>query len=245
MITPTTLGTVDLTVADHDRTRTYLLLHGGGGPATMAAFAGLLAERARARVLVPTHPGFAGTPRPAEVGDVAALADLYLGLLDRLELRDVTLVGNSFGGWLAAEMALRGNPRVTRAVVVDAVGIEVDDQPITDISGMSPAEVRTYSFHDPSAAPVPPPGVPAPAPDLDALTAYTGPTMTDPTLRRRLAELRLPVDVVWGDSDRIVRPGYGRAYAAAIPGATFTLLPGTGHMPQIETPAQVLDTILR
>jgi pimeloyl-ACP methyl ester carboxylesterase len=49
---------------------------------------------------------------------------------------------------------------------------------------------------------------------------------------------------VWGDSDRIVDPDYGRAYAAAIPGARFRLLPATGHVPQIETPAQLLGAIL-
>ena len=49
--------------------------------------------------------------------------------------------------------------------------------------------------------------------------------------------------VVWGDSDRIVDPEYGRAYAAAIPGARFRLLPATGHVPQIETPAQLLGAI--
>jgi pimeloyl-ACP methyl ester carboxylesterase len=50
--------------------------------------------------------------------------------------------------------------------------------------------------------------------------------------------------VLWGDSDQIVDPDYGRAYAAAIPVARFQLLTGTGHMPQIETPDQLLEAIL-
>jgi len=49
--------------------------------------------------------------------------------------------------------------------------------------------------------------------------------------------------VLWGDSDRIVNPDYGRAYAAAIPMARFHLLTDTGHMPQMETPDQLLDAI--
>lgn len=49
--------------------------------------------------------------------------------------------------------------------------------------------------------------------------------------------------MIWGDSDRIVDPDYGRAYAAAIPGAEFRLLPATGHVPQIETPDQLLGAI--
>ena len=53
----------------------------------------------------------------------------------------------------------------------------------------------------------------------------------------------MPVLVLWGDSDRIVDPDYGRAFAAAIPGARFQLLPATGHVPQIETPDQLLTAI--
>jgi pimeloyl-ACP methyl ester carboxylesterase len=46
--------------------------------------------------------------------------------------------------------------------------------------------------------------------------------------------------VVWGEADRMVTPGYGKEYAAAIPGASFHLLPGAGHLPQLETPEAVL-----
>jgi pimeloyl-ACP methyl ester carboxylesterase len=67
--------------------------------------------------------------------------------------------------------------------------------------------------------------------------------MSDPTLAGRLSDLHLPVHVLWGESDRIVTPAYGRAYAAAIPKATFTLLPRTGHLPQVETPEELLDAL--
>jgi pimeloyl-ACP methyl ester carboxylesterase len=81
------------------------------------------------------------------------------------------------------------------------------------------------------------------ASDRRALATYAGESMTDPTLGDRLAYLAVPTLVVWGDSDRIVDPDYGRAYAAAIPKARFHLLTGTGHMPQMETPDELLDAI--
>ncbi|MFJ3405126.1 alpha/beta fold hydrolase [Promicromonospora sp. NPDC090134] len=59
----------------------------------------------------------------------------------------------------------------------------------------------------------------------------------------RLRDLDLPVHVVWGESDGIVDPDYGRAYAAAIPGSSFTVLPGTGHLPQLEIPQDLFDAI--
>jgi pimeloyl-ACP methyl ester carboxylesterase len=49
--------------------------------------------------------------------------------------------------------------------------------------------------------------------------------------------------VIWGESDRIVTSGYGRAYAKAIPMAGFTLLPGAGHLPQVEAPEELLGLV--
>jgi pimeloyl-ACP methyl ester carboxylesterase len=75
-----------------------------------------------------------------------------------------------------------------------------------------------------------------------ALQIYA-PMMTDDTLAARLAALDLRTLVLWGESDGIVDVEYGRAYAEAIPGARFVGLPDTGHMPQPETPEQVIQAI--
>src|ERR1700743_1004771 len=79
-------GRVDVPVADRDRARPFLLLHGGGGAATMAGFADLLAERTHSRVLLPTHPGFGGTARPASLANTKALAAPSTALLAALDL---------------------------------------------------------------------------------------------------------------------------------------------------------------
>lgn len=221
-------------------THTYLLLHGGGGAPTMTAFAALLADRAQAEVLAPTHPGFGGTPEPAGLTGVRELARYYVAMLDERDLTEVVVVGNSFGGWLAAEIALCASPRVSAAVIVNGIGVVVDGHPMTDVRGLSAAEIRSFSFHDPAKLPVPPAGGTGPSPDVQALIGYAGPSMSDPSLLGRLADVKIPVHVLWGESDRIVDPAYGKAYAAAIPSATFTLLPRTGHLPQVETPEELL-----
>ncbi|NUR25964.1 MAG: alpha/beta hydrolase, partial [Catenulispora sp.] len=211
------VGPVEITLDDltpEDRSpRTFLLLHGGGGPATMARFAGLLAERTHARVLLPTHPGFAGTPRPSGLASVKSLALAYAALLDRVDATEVTVVGNSFGGWLAAEIGLLGHPRVRELVLADAIGIEVAGHPVADVGTMTPAELAAHSWHDPSRAPQPRTGA---GPDIGALLAYTGPVMADPTLPDRLRGLDLPVHVVWGDSDRIVDTAHAKAWVGAV-----------------------------
>jgi len=225
-----------------DRVQPYLLLHGGAGPSSFAGFGELLATHGRTRVIVPTHPGFDGTPRPSSLRSVRDLASWYTALLDERDMRDVTIIGNSVGGWIAAELALLGSPRVTGVILVNAVGVEVPSQPVTDVSGLQPAELRALSFHDPSRFA----HLPGPAPaNLTALFAYAGGTMTDPTLLDRLGKLDLPVRVIWGAADRIVTPSYGLALAAAIPGASFTVLSGAGHLPQVEAPASLVDEILR
>jgi pimeloyl-ACP methyl ester carboxylesterase len=235
------LGLGPVTVEERDRTQPFLLLHGGAGPASVAGFADLLAARWNTRVIVPTHPGFAGTPRPDALDSVKALAVLYADLLDREDVWDVTVIGNSIGGWIASELGLLNSPRVSGLALVNAVGIDVPEHPVTDVSTVTPDQLRRLSFHDPDR--FPPDPARAPGPDLAALGAYTGMRMTDPTLRERLGDLDLPVQVVWGESDGIAVPAYGRAFAEAIPGARFTVVPGAGHLPQLEAPEELLAAI--
>src|ERR1700761_6329082 len=92
--------------------RPVLLLHGGAGPQSVTGFADLLAERGHVHVIAPTRPGFSGTPRPESLTTVRGLAELYAGLLDDLDLTDVTVIGNSVGGWITAELALLGSRRI-------------------------------------------------------------------------------------------------------------------------------------
>jgi pimeloyl-ACP methyl ester carboxylesterase len=129
------IGDVDVTVAESGAGQPILLLHGGGGPQTVLGFAQALADdpRTYARVLSPTHPGFDGTSRPDVLESIGGLAALYVALLESLDLHDVIVVGNSIGGWITAEMALLGSDRVSRYVLVDAVGIEVAAHPSTGL----------------------------------------------------------------------------------------------------------------
>jgi pimeloyl-ACP methyl ester carboxylesterase/quercetin dioxygenase-like cupin family protein len=240
------IGAVEVTVTDRGQGRPILLLHGGAGPQSVTGFADLLAGSG-ARVIAPVHPGFDGTTRPDALTSTPGLAALYVALLDGLGLTDVTVVGNSVGGWIAAEMALLGSGRVARLVLVDAVGIEVVDHPVVDFFSLTLDDVARLSYFDPDRFRLDPAAMSdaqrqVMAGNRAALSVYGG-AMTDPTLRERLAGVAVPALVLWGEADRIADPDYGRAFAAAIPGARFRLLPRTGHVPQIETPQQLLAAI--
>jgi pimeloyl-ACP methyl ester carboxylesterase len=242
------VGPVDVTVDEHGAGQPFLLLHGGGGPDTVASFAELLATSHEARAITPVHPGFGGTARPEALHTVRGLAALYVAMLDQFGLDDVTVIGNSIGGWIAAEMALLAPPRVSRIILVNAVGIEVPRHPVADFFALTMDQVFQLSFHNPGPFRIDPttlsPAAQAVAAgNRAALAAYAGTSMTDASLAGRLSTVAMPTLVLWGDSDQIVDPDYGRAYAAAIPMARFQLLTDTGHMPQVETPGKLLDAI--
>src|SRR3984893_17621951 len=126
------IGLVEVTVDERGEGQPFLLLHGGGGPDSVRTFAELLANTHPARVIAPIHPGFGGTPRPSALRTIRELAALYVALIDQLELSDVTVVGNSIGGWTAAELGLLESPRVSGVILVDAVGVEGPGHPIAD-----------------------------------------------------------------------------------------------------------------
>jgi pimeloyl-ACP methyl ester carboxylesterase len=241
------IGTVELSVSERGEGAPFLLLHGGGGPLTVEAFADLLAAHEPARVITPTHPGFGGTPRPDSLAGIPGLAALYVALLAELGLDAVTVIGNSIGGWIAAEMALSDTKRISGFVLVDAVGIEVPGHPIADFFSLTPRQVAELSYHDPDRFGIDPSKLPPDALKLMAgnratLAVYAG-AMNEAGLDERLAGVTTPTLVVWGDSDRIADAEYGRAFAKAIPGARFQLLRDTGHLPQIETPGQLLEAV--
>ena len=242
------IGAIPVTYGERGTGPAFLLLHGGAGPQSVTGFADQLAEAGPARVITPVHPGFAGTARPAGLDSVAGLARVYAALLDELGLADVTVIGNSIGGWIAADLAVAGSPRITGVVLVDACGIEVPGHPVADFFSLTLDQVAELSYHDPDAFRIDPAAMSAEqraamAGNREALAVYGWTAMADPGLRARLGQVSVPTLVIWGDSDRIVDPDYGRAYAAAIPGARFRLLPATGHVPQIETPARLLGAI--
>ncbi|GAA4177234.1 alpha/beta hydrolase [Gryllotalpicola koreensis] len=223
---------------------TVLVLHGGGGPATVGPIAAHLAESAH--VLAPTIPGWNGTPRPDELDSPGALARHFLSELTDAGEHDVVVIGNSLGGWIAAEMALADTAgRVGRIALIDAVGIEVPEHPVRDIAGLPPQEIAKFSFHDPSKLVVPPPtpeGLAIVRGNQAALAAVAG-DMRDQSLGERLGAITVPTLVLWGESDGVVTPDYGRAFAAAIPEARFELIPEAGHLPQLENPAAVFAAL--
>jgi pimeloyl-ACP methyl ester carboxylesterase/mannose-6-phosphate isomerase-like protein (cupin superfamily) len=246
------LGPIPVTFTEYGSGRPVLLLHGGAGPFSVAGFAELLSSSEPARVIVPIHPGFDGTPRPDQLSSVASLAAVYAELLRDLGLSDVCVIGNSIGGWIAAELALAESAapdcRVSSVVLVNAAGLQIAEAPAADFFSLTLDQVFDLSYFNPDAfridlATLPDERKTAMAANRAALLAYGGHATADPGLLGRLPAITIPALVVWGAADRMIPPEHGRAYAGAIPGAQFRLIDHAGHLPQLEAPAELLAAV--
>jgi len=221
--------------------RPILFLHPGDGFAPDDPFLCSLAENHD--VLAPWHPGFGHSDLPPGWNTVDDLANFYLGFLEHQQLEDTILIGASFGGWIAAEMALRGSARLAKLVLIDALGVKFSDhvtRDIADFHNTNPGLIESLKWANPEGR----------QPDLtelddDALTAVVRsreafahygwrPYMHNPVLTRWLHRIALPTLVVWGAKDGIVTTDYGRTYAERIPGANFEVVEDAGHYPHIE-----------
>lgn len=237
-----------LTLSASGTGRPVLILHGGGGRATVAGLAAHLSRTAH--TLTPVHPGWEGTHRPAWLTGVDDLALAYLHLLHDRGLDDVLVVGSSLGGWTAAEMAVRDTAGVISGLVlVDAVGVRVPAEPVTDVFALDARGLAEHSWHDPAPflaamADTPPAEAARRQADLATMRVLAGdPYMHDPKLLRRLGRVRTPALLVWGESDRVVTPAYGAAYAGAFADGRIEVVPRAGHLPQLEQPDATLALI--
>ena len=123
------------------------------------------------------------------------------------------------------------------------------DHPIADFFSLTMDQVIDLSYYRPDAFRLDLDQLPEPqnammAANRAALEVYAGRAMADPGLLDRLPSATVPVLAIWGEADRIIPAEHGRAYAKAIPGARFLLLPEAGHLPQLETPDRLLAAVL-
>jgi pimeloyl-ACP methyl ester carboxylesterase len=241
---------VELEVLRRGAGHPLLLLHGFQHLDPRLPLVDLLARNAQ--LIAPSHPGFGRSSRPADFGTVYDLVHLYLEFLDTLPKGPLTLMGLSFGGWIAAEIAVKAGRRIDKLILVDALGIKVSGREtpdILDVFNVHPEEVVRKSWHDPAKN--------APRYDdmednelitvsrnRETLCRYGfHPYMHNPQLKRWLGNIKARTLVLWGASDGVVKPAYGEAYAKLIPGARFETIAAAGHHPEIEQPAALAERV--
>ena len=203
-----------------------LLLHGFDTIAAEATVLDLLGRHAE--LIAPSSPGFGHSPRPKDFNTVYDLVHLYLALLDELPGDKISLLGFSFGGWLAAEIAAACGHRLDRLILVDPVGIKISDRETPGHSRYlqplarrgAPRQLADPDRFAPDYNAMSDEALVVHARNREALCLYAWrPYMYNPQLKRWLGRITVPTLVLSGGSDRVVSPAYGRAYAGLIPGA--------------------------
>ena len=216
-----------------------------------------LSELARAfTVYAPEHPGT--TPgAPDDIYHLDGLWDLVLcydELLTALKLDEAVLVGHSFGGMVACEVAAAVPRRARRLALIDPIGFWRDSERVVNWMALNPAELPAYVFRDPSGEAArhlfgpaePPEAVAAARVRLMWAMGATGKfiwPIPDKGLKKRIHRVSAPTLLVWGKEDRLVPSVYADEFSRRIPSARVQTVDGAGHAPHLEQPERVARMI--
>jgi len=230
-----------------------VFFHGAGG---MTPEDPILQElSSRFHVYAPYLPGYGETEECGTLRDMLDFALHGWDVVEALGLKNPILVGHSMGGMIAAEMAALAPNDVSRLVLIAPAGLWLEDHPIVDLFTLLPFELPGYLFHDP---------------EKGAAQMTAGLQMDDPKflqdylvrnarqlgmagkllfpipergLAERLYRVKAKTVIVWGESDRLIPPVYGPAFAEKIAGAKLVNVPEAGHMVIAEKPGEVVKAV--
>jgi pimeloyl-ACP methyl ester carboxylesterase len=229
-----------------------LFLHGAGGIAAWEGVLPLLSERYH--VHAPLLPGFGKSNGLDYIEDQFDLFLHGFDVIEALGLERPYVVGESLGGWMAAEMAALRPKEIGCLALTAPVGLWRDEAPVVDMFGLTITELVPYLFHDQKCLA---------AQRLLAVTQLFGDRddrsdeqveillamsrgfrtaakflfpIPENGLERRLRRIEAPTLVVWGEEDRFISPVYADVFRDKIKGARVAKIPNAGHLIGLESP---------
>jgi pimeloyl-ACP methyl ester carboxylesterase len=227
-----------------------LMLHHDIGTPEQLPFYDALARHFT--VLLPSHPGYDGSERPAWMRSVRDVAVTYQALLAARGSADISLIGLGFGGWIAAEMATMSPCAFRRLILVGPMGLkpaagEILDQALVSYIDYVRAGFVDQAVFDRLFSPDPPTAQ-LEQWDLNREMTFRiawKPYMYNPTLPPLLGGVQTETLIVWGRDDRIVPLGCGEQYARALPKSRLTVVDGAGHFVDMEQPEALAKLIVQ
>jgi len=207
------------------------------------------------RVISPEIPG---ADRQHDLEVLTSHWDLliyYDELFDKLGLDSFDLIGHSFGGMMAAEYAVAFRHRVRKLVLIDPMGLWMDDYPVGDFVNGDPVDLHARMWvHGENSEP----DHFKMRTDIDqdeavedvlrklfsvaAAANYAHP-IPDRGLKRRLHRITAPTQLIWGEKDGFVAPSYAELFEKLIPNAKLNVIADAAHYPHVEQEAEVVSLI--
>lgn len=204
-------------------------------------------------------PEFPGTSvgDPYAIHAIHALGDVvlvYEEVIRSLNLEKPVLVGQSFGGMLAAEIAATFPSLPSKVILLDPIGLWRDDLPVADWVSPPPKDMPALLFHNPDGPAAQSvfalPDDPNVAAAVIAAHVWaTGCTakfawpIPDRGLRARLHRVEAPVHLIWGRDDRLISSKYVDDWKTHLGKCTATIIDDCGHIPQIEKVDETISSV--
>jgi pimeloyl-ACP methyl ester carboxylesterase len=207
-------------------------------------------------VYAPEFPGTsAGDPYAIHAIDhLSDVVLMYEEVVRALGLHKPVVVGQSFGGMLAAELTSTFPGLAAKVVLLDPVGLWRDDLPVANWMATPPDRLPALLFHDPAGAAAQSMLALPEDPDI-AAAAIAGQVWSfgstgkfawpipDRGLRARLHRQSAPVLLVWGRQDRLAPVGYVREWQAELADCQAVVIDDCGHIPQVEKLAETVAAV--
>jgi pimeloyl-ACP methyl ester carboxylesterase len=214
------------------------------------------------RCLALDLPGFGASPLPREPITISGYGAIVDEIMERLGVQSACLVGNSMGGFVAAEVAIRFPARVERLVLISAAGLSIEelrnergmallrrlDFALTAYTGWFASKSELVSRRErlrraAFAIVARHPGRLPPALVSENLRGSGKPgfvpaveALTTYPIRDRLPEIACPTLIVWGAKDRLVPVRDAQEFERLIPDSRKVIYPDTGHVAMLERP---------
>ena len=230
-----------------------VFIHGAGGLPGWASYLDRMAQDFN--VYAPYHPGVGASEGIEHLDDTWDLSLFYEELLDALGLQNILLVGQSYGGMVAAELAAQCPKRIRRLVLIGSLGLWLDHTPMPDFFVSSPEERARNTWYDPiskaakAALAVPKDPEKQVEAELEntktlaAIAKFIWP-IPDRGLIKRIHRITAPTLLLWGVADGVVPPVYGKEFQRLIPGSRLKIFERCGHRPHEECPEEFFATLM-
>ena len=196
-------------------------------------------------IVAPSLPGFGGTAVPRGDASMDDYADSVIAAMDAAKVDRAAVAGLSMGGYVAFALWRRHPDRVERLFLADTRA-EADTEDARDKRLRLAALIREHGIE--ALLKTPPPWLRKGSPHWDPLLKMIRGQTPDgvaqgsiamanrPDSRPDLPTIDVPTAVVVGEEDEITPLAMSKVISDAIPGATLSIIPGAGHLSNLEAP---------